>query len=43
MNINKPEVAAVQAAVVKVEEAIKDLNDLELSLIGGGVGDVVLG
>jgi len=43
MNINKPEVAAVQAAVVKLEEAIKDLNDLELTLVGGGVGDVVLG
>jgi len=43
METNRPEVAAVQAAVIKGEEVLKDLNDLELALVGGGVGDVVLG
>lgn len=43
MEMNKPEVAAVVAAAARVEEAVRDLNDLELSLIGGGIGDVVFG
>ena len=43
METTKPEVAAVIAAVVKIEGAVKELNDLELALIGGGVGDILLG
>ena len=39
MEITKPEVAAV----LKVEEAVKELNELELAMVGGGIGDVVLG
>ena len=39
MEVTKPEVAAV----AKVEEVLKDLNELELALVGGGVGDIVLG
>ena len=38
MEITKSEVAAVNA----VESAVIELNDLELAMIGGGVGDVIL-
>jgi hypothetical protein len=30
-------------AVAQVEEAIKELSELELATVGGGVGDVILG
>ena len=43
MEITKPEVVAVSAAIAKVEEAVRELNDLELTMIGGGIGDVILG
>ena len=39
MEMTKPEVAAV----LKIEEAVKELNELELAIVGGGVGDVILG
>ena len=42
MEITKPEVAAVIATIAQVEVAVKELNDLELAMIGGGVGEVVL-
>ena len=42
MEMTKPEVAAVIATVAHIESAVKDLNDLELAMIGGGVGEVVL-
>ena len=43
MEINKPEVAAVAAAVARHDENVKELNELELTMVGGGVGEVVLG
>ena len=43
MESTKPEVAAVFAVVAKIEESVKELNDLELALVGGGVGDICLG
>ena len=39
MDMNKPEVIAV----AQIEETVKELNDLELAIVGGGVGDVILG
>ena len=42
MEITKPEVAAVLAVVNKMEDAVVDLNDLQLVMVGGGVGDVIL-
>lgn len=39
MDINKPEVVAV----AQVEEVLKELEALELAIVGGGVGDVILG
>jgi hypothetical protein len=42
MEITKPEVAAVLATIGHIEDAAKELNELELAMIGGGVGEVVL-
>ena len=39
MDMNKPEVTAV----AQIEVAVKELSDLELAVVGGGVGDVILG
>ena len=38
MEISKPEIGAV----AKVEEVIEQLDDLQLAIIGGGVGEVIL-
>ena len=38
MEISKSEVIAVS----KVEETAKELTELELAMVGGGVGDVIL-
>jgi hypothetical protein len=43
MESTKPEFAAVSAVIAKIEESVMDLNDLELALVGGGVGDICLG
>ena len=40
MEISKPEVAALEKVVVEVE-TVKVLDELQLSLVGGGMGDVV--
>ena len=42
MEITNPEVAAVVATIAHIEEAVKQLNDLELAMVGGGVGEVIL-
>jgi hypothetical protein len=42
MEITKPEVSAIFAVVIEIETAVRELNDLELAMIGGGVGDVIL-
>lgn len=41
MEISKPEVAAVEQAVVESEKSLRVLDELQLSVIGGGMGDVV--
>ena len=38
MEISKPEIGAV----ANVEESITELEELQLALVGGGVGEVVL-
>jgi hypothetical protein len=44
MEFNKIEVAVVESAINESgEKDIRDLNELQLSLIGGGIGDVVWG
>ena len=42
MELNKVEVAAVERIVERVE-SLEDLNDLQLALVGGGIGTVVVG
>ena len=44
MNHTAPEVAAVEKVSLTVEDVqIRDLSGLELALVGGGQGDIVLG
>jgi hypothetical protein len=41
MKQDKNEVAAVEAVILERENAILQLSDVQLALIGGGIGDVV--
>ena len=41
--MNKQEFAALQVAVIDSPEATRELNELELALVGGGSGDISLG
>lgn len=41
MEISKSEVAALEVAVVEIEKSLQVLDELQLSLVGGGMGDVV--
>ena len=43
MDMNKQELAALQVAVIDSSEAKSQLNELELTLVGGGCGDITLG
>jgi hypothetical protein len=43
METNKMEMGAVQAADVSVADAVIELQDFELVLVGGGCGDISLG
>jgi hypothetical protein len=43
MDINKAELGAVQAAEATISDAVIELKDFELVLIGGGCGDISLG
>jgi hypothetical protein len=44
MEVSSKEVAAIEDAVVEIVEAkARELNDLQLCLIGGGIGEVVFG
>ena len=41
MDFNKIEVLEVEKTVNDAEAAIRELGELDLSLVGGGVGDVL--
>ena len=43
MDMNKQELAALQVAVIDSPEAKRELSELELTLVGGGCGDITLG
>jgi hypothetical protein len=43
MEMNKVEIGAVQALENQVVSVVKELEDCELMLIGGGMGDITLG
>lgn len=42
MEHNKNEMAIIEDAVVEIAVQLRELNDLQLSLVGGGVGETVL-
>ena len=42
MEFTKPEVAAIEQVVAQMEKSAFELDALELSLVGGGMGDIVL-
>ena len=42
MEHNKNEVAVIENAVVEGAEKLRELNDLHLALVSGGVGETVL-
>jgi len=42
MELTKVEIAAVEQIVERVE-AVEELNELQLALVGGGIGTVVVG
>lgn len=43
MEISKSEVMAIQEVVGQAEQVVVQLQNLELSLVGGGCGDISLG
>ena len=43
MEFAQTELVAVAAVTKETVELVKELNDLELSLVGGGQGDVAFG
>jgi hypothetical protein len=43
MEINKVEVVALQEATEKANKDVTELCELELSLVGGGCGEVLFG
>ena len=42
MEFAKIEIAAVEHVVVELENSVKELGELELAMIGGGMGDIIL-
>ena len=44
MDVTKQEVMAIEEVVsVSFEVACRELNEIELALVGGGTGDITLG
>ena len=43
MEFAQAEVAALSAIAVEADEQVSVLSELELSLVGGGMGDVAFG
>jgi hypothetical protein len=43
MDMNKKELVAVQVVENQAADAITELNELQLLIVGGGCGDITLG
>lgn len=43
MEFDKKEIAAVQLAINENESQLEELSMLQLTLVGGGVGEVIFG
>ncbi len=43
MDFNKVEVLEVEKVALETEVAIRELADLELAIVGGGCGEIIVG
>ena len=43
MELNQAEITVVERTIEEVNESIVELHDLQLALVGGGIGTVVVG
>ena len=43
MEIAKAEVTAIEQVIEEKEDGFNDLNDFQLAMVGGGIGEVILG
>ena len=43
MDFNNVEVVEIEKIATEIDGAVRELGDLELSLVGGGCGEVVFG
>ena len=43
MKFNKIEVLEIEKTLNDVDAAVRELGELELALVGGGMGDMILG
>ena len=42
MDFNKVEVQEIQKTINETDAAVRELGELELALVGGGMGDMIL-
>jgi glutamyl-tRNA reductase len=42
MELNRTEVEVVQAAIAEAESKLRELADLQLALVGGGIGETAI-
>ena len=43
MDFNKVEVLEIEKTINESDAAVRELGELELALVGGGMGDMILG
>ncbi len=43
MDFNKVEILEVEKLALETEVAIRELADLELAIVGGGCGEIIVG
>ena len=43
MDFNKVEVLEIEKIATEADNAIRELADLELAIVGGGCGEVIIG
>jgi hypothetical protein len=43
MDFNKVEVLEIEKTINETDAAVRELGEVELALVGGGMGDMILG
>ena len=43
MEMTKQEIAAVEQKTREVDDGVRELNELHLAFVGGGIGTVIVG